>query len=89
MRPVSPYGVAKLAAHGLVGTMRARHGLHLSSAITYNHESVRRPERFLPRKVDPRRGRDRARRARTSWCSGTSARCATGATRATSSAACT
>jgi GDPmannose 4,6-dehydratase len=51
MRPVSPYGVAKLAAHGLVGTMRAHHGLHLSSAITYNHESVRRPERFLPRKV--------------------------------------
>jgi GDPmannose 4,6-dehydratase len=51
MRPVSPYGVAKLAAHGLVGTMRARHGLHLSSAIAYNHESVRRPERFLPRKV--------------------------------------
>jgi GDPmannose 4,6-dehydratase len=51
MRPVSPYGVAKLAAHGLVGTMRAHHGLHLSSAITFNHESVRRPERFLPRKV--------------------------------------
>ncbi|MEA2306971.1 MAG: GDPmannose 4,6-dehydratase [Solirubrobacteraceae bacterium] len=51
MRPASPYGVAKLAAHGLVGTMRAHHGLHLSSAITYNHESVRRPERFLPRKV--------------------------------------
>jgi GDPmannose 4,6-dehydratase len=51
MRPHSPYGVAKLAAHGLVVTMRARHGLHLSSAITFNHESPRRPERFLPRKV--------------------------------------
>lgn len=51
MRPRSPYGVAKLAAHGLVGAMRAKHGLHLSSAITYNHESPRRPLDFLPRKV--------------------------------------
>lgn len=50
-RPRSPYGVAKLAAHGLVGTLRAHHGRFLVSAITYNHESPRRPERFLPRKV--------------------------------------
>ena len=51
MRPRSPYGVAKLAAYGLVDTMRDEHGLHASSAIAYNHESPRRPERFLPRKV--------------------------------------
>lgn len=51
MRPHSPYGVAKLAAHGLVGAMRAHHGIHASSAITFNHESPRRPVRFLPRKV--------------------------------------
>lgn len=51
MRPRSPYGVAKLAAHGLVRTMRAHHGLFACSGITYNHESPRRPERFLPRKV--------------------------------------
>jgi GDPmannose 4,6-dehydratase len=51
MRPRSPYGVAKLAAHGLVGTLRARHDRFLVSAITFNHESPRRPERFLPRKV--------------------------------------
>ncbi|UTI65039.1 GDP-mannose 4,6-dehydratase [Paraconexibacter antarcticus] len=51
MRPRSPYGVAKLAAHGLVGTMRAKHGIHASSAITFNHESPRRPVQFLPRKV--------------------------------------
>lgn len=51
MRPSSPYGVAKLAAHGLVGTMRAHHGIHASSAITFNHESPRRPPQFLPRKV--------------------------------------
>ncbi|MEA2154365.1 MAG: GDPmannose 4,6-dehydratase, partial [Solirubrobacteraceae bacterium] len=51
MRPRSPYGVAKLAAYGLVDTLRAKHGLHASSAIAYNHESPRRPERFVPRKV--------------------------------------
>jgi GDPmannose 4,6-dehydratase len=51
MRPRSPYGVAKLAAFGLVDTLRDKHGLHASSAIAYNHESPRRPERFLPRKV--------------------------------------
>ena len=51
MRPRSPYAAAKLAAHGLVGALRAHHGRFLVSAITYNHESPRRPERFLPRKV--------------------------------------
>jgi GDPmannose 4,6-dehydratase len=51
MRPRTPYGVAKLAAHGLVGAMRARHGTFACSGIAYNHESPRRPERFLPRKV--------------------------------------
>jgi GDPmannose 4,6-dehydratase len=50
MRPRSPYGVAKLCAHGLTAAMRST-GLHASSAITFNHESPRRPERFLPRKV--------------------------------------
>ena len=51
MRPRSPYGVAKLAAHGLVRTMREHHGLFACSGITYNHESPRRPPHFLPRKV--------------------------------------
>jgi GDPmannose 4,6-dehydratase len=50
-RPRSPYGVAKLAAHGLVGTMRERFGLFACSGITYNHESPRRPAQFLSRKV--------------------------------------
>jgi GDPmannose 4,6-dehydratase len=51
MRPRTPYGVAKLGAHGLVGAMRKRFGLFACSGITYNHESPRRPEQFLPRKV--------------------------------------
>lgn len=50
-RPATPYAIAKLAAHQLVGAMRARHGQHASSAIAYNHESVRRPEHFVTRKV--------------------------------------
>jgi GDPmannose 4,6-dehydratase len=50
-RPASPYAIAKLAAHQLVGAMRERDGLHASSAITYNHESERRPEQFVTRKV--------------------------------------
>jgi GDPmannose 4,6-dehydratase len=51
MRPRSPYGVSKLAAHGLVRTLRAHHGMFACTGITYNHESPRRPAHFLPRKV--------------------------------------
>jgi GDPmannose 4,6-dehydratase len=51
MRPRSPYGVAKLAAHGLVTAMREHLGLFACAGITYNHESPRRPLQFLPRKV--------------------------------------
>ncbi|CAA9475552.1 MAG: GDP-mannose 4,6-dehydratase [uncultured Solirubrobacteraceae bacterium] len=51
MRPRTPYGVAKLAAHGLVGTQREHFGLFACSGITYNHESPRRPERFVTRKI--------------------------------------
>ena len=50
-RPRSPYAVAKLAAHRLVGQIRERHGIFACSAILYNHESERRPERFVTRKV--------------------------------------
>jgi GDPmannose 4,6-dehydratase len=49
--PNSPYGVAKLAAHQMIGLLRAHNGLHLSSAILYNHESPRRHPQFLSRKV--------------------------------------
>jgi GDPmannose 4,6-dehydratase len=50
-RPSSPYGVAKLAAHQLVGLLRVHSQLHLSSAILFNHESPRRQPQFLSRKV--------------------------------------
>jgi GDPmannose 4,6-dehydratase len=50
-RPTTPYAVAKLAAHQLVGALRAHDGLHASSGIVFNHESERRPERFVTRKI--------------------------------------
>lgn len=50
-RPRNPYAIAKLAAHQLVGAMRAHHGLHASSGITFNHESERRPEQFVTRRI--------------------------------------
>lgn len=50
-RPVNPYAIAKLAAHQLVGAMREHDGLHASSGIAFNHESERRPERFVTRRV--------------------------------------
>jgi GDPmannose 4,6-dehydratase len=50
-RPTNPYAIAKLAAHQLVGAMREHDGLHASSGILYNHESERRPERYVTRRV--------------------------------------
>ncbi len=50
-RPTNPYAIAKLAAHQLVGVLRADSGLHASSGIVYNHESERRPERFVTRRI--------------------------------------
>jgi GDPmannose 4,6-dehydratase len=34
-----------------VGALRAREGLHASSGITFNHESERRPEQFVSRRI--------------------------------------
>ncbi len=50
-KPASPYGVGKLAGHGLVHSYRERYGIHASSGILYNHESPRRPVDFVTRKI--------------------------------------
>lgn len=50
-RPQSPYAAAKLAAHQLTGQLRAHDGLFACSGILYNHESERRPESFVSRKI--------------------------------------
>jgi len=50
-RPTTPYAIAKLAAHQLVGALRLHDQLHASSGIVYHHESERRPEQFVTRKI--------------------------------------
>jgi GDPmannose 4,6-dehydratase len=50
-RPATPYAVAKLAAHQLVGAMRAQEGLWACSGIVFNHESERRPPQFVTRRI--------------------------------------
>jgi GDPmannose 4,6-dehydratase len=50
-RPTSPYAIVKLAAHQLVGALRAHEGLFACSGIVFNHESERRPERFVTRRI--------------------------------------
>ena len=50
-RPTSPYSIAKLAAHQLVGALREHAGLFACSGIAFNHESERRPEQFVTRRI--------------------------------------
>ena len=50
-RPTTPYAIAKLAAHRLVGAVREHDGLYACSGIVFNHESERRPERFVTRRI--------------------------------------
>ena len=50
VRPLNPYGGAKAYAHLMVDVYRRR-DLHATSAILYNHESPRRPEQFVTRKI--------------------------------------
>lgn len=51
LRPKSPYGVAKSLAHQMVGIYRSAYGISCCSAILYNHESVRRSDRFVTKKI--------------------------------------
>lgn len=51
MLPQSPYGIAKLAAHNMVRIYRSGYGVHGSCGILFNHESPRRGENFVTRKI--------------------------------------
>ena len=49
--PRSPYGVAKLYAFWIVKNYRESYGMHASNGILFNHESPRRGETFVTRKI--------------------------------------
>ncbi len=49
--PVSPYACSKVAAHNLVVNYRKSYGLFACSGILFNHESPRRGEQFVTRKI--------------------------------------
>tara|TARA_Y100000590_G_scaffold470147_2_gene662318 strand:- start:1789 stop:2772 length:984 start_codon:yes stop_codon:yes gene_type:complete len=51
LKPVSPYACAKVCAHHLTRNYREGYGLHASSGILFNHESPRRGETFVTRKI--------------------------------------
>jgi GDPmannose 4,6-dehydratase len=51
MTPASPYAAAKLFSHNLVRNYRIGYGMHASSGILFNHESPRRGETFVTRKI--------------------------------------
>lgn len=57
--PRSPYGVAKLYAFWIVVNYRESYGLHASNGILFNHESPRRGETFVTRKITRAAGRIR------------------------------
>lgn len=49
--PRSPYACAKLYAHWIVKNYREAYGLYACSGILFNHESPRRGENFVTRKI--------------------------------------
>jgi GDPmannose 4,6-dehydratase len=58
--PRSPYGVAKLYAHWATINYRESYGLHACCGILFNHESPRRGETFVTRKITRAVGRIKA-----------------------------
>jgi GDPmannose 4,6-dehydratase len=55
--PRSPYGCAKVYGHYLTVNYRESYGLHASCGILFNHESPRRGETFVTRKITRAIGR--------------------------------
>ena len=51
LMPASPYACAKVFGHNLVRNYRQSYGIHASSGILFNHESPRRGETFVTRKI--------------------------------------
>ncbi len=58
--PRSPYGCAKMYAYWLTVNYRESYNLHASNGILFNHESPRRGETFVTRKITRAVGRIKA-----------------------------
>jgi GDPmannose 4,6-dehydratase len=56
-QPRSPYAVSKLAAHWYAANYREAYGLFVCNGILFNHESPRRGETFVTRKITRAAGR--------------------------------
>jgi GDPmannose 4,6-dehydratase len=55
--PRSPYAVAKLYGYWIIVNYREAYGIHASNGILFNHESPRRGETFVTRKITRAAGR--------------------------------
>ena len=86
--PRSPYAVAKVFAHWMTIQYREAYGLFAVNGILFNHESPRRGETFVTRKITrgDRVHRGRAGSRSSTWATSTPA--ATGATRPSTSRRC-
>tara|TARA_R110001592_G_scaffold57627_2_gene175210 strand:- start:2492 stop:3457 length:966 start_codon:yes stop_codon:yes gene_type:complete len=51
LMPASPYACAKVFAHNICRNYRESYKMHISSGILFNHESPRRGETFVTRKI--------------------------------------
>ena len=51
LNPKSPYGVSKLFAHHITKVYRESYNIYAASGILFNHESPRRGETFVTRKI--------------------------------------
>ena len=49
--PLSPYGCAKVYSHWITKNYREAYGIHASNGILFNHESPRRGETFVTKKI--------------------------------------
>ena len=51
MEPNTPYGISKVALYNFLKMYREVYGIYACMGFLYNHESIRRDEFFLPRKI--------------------------------------
>ena len=51
LMPASPYACSKVFAHNLIRNYRESYNIHASSGVLFNHESPRRGETFVTRKI--------------------------------------